>query len=148
MFQWAGMRKGEKPLPLAFYIWFLWYEDLVILIWSWYLHWLQNAKTFALWNIVSSKIHNQSLNSGFWNCRLLILLVGWDFCYMIWQTLILYVLTNKIWNEMWPRIKKMPTNCHDFSDYLRRIGRTPNILPSHYVGHTCSFLKSFSSLSQ
>ena len=59
-----------------------------------------------------------------------------------------FVLTNKILNEMWPRIKKMPTNCHDFSDYLRRIGRTPNILPSHYVGHTCSFLKSLSSLSQ
>ena len=26
-------------------IWFLWYEDLVIWSWSWYLHWLQNAKT-------------------------------------------------------------------------------------------------------
>ena len=48
-FQRVGRREGGEPLDSQYFnIWFLWYKDLVIWIWSWYLHWLQNANTLNL----------------------------------------------------------------------------------------------------
>ena len=47
IFRRAGMREGGRvATPSSF--WFFWYEELVIKIWLWYLHWLQNSKSLKL----------------------------------------------------------------------------------------------------
>ena len=44
---WEWGREGGHSHS-HFNIWLLWYKDIVIWIWSWYLHWLQNANTLNL----------------------------------------------------------------------------------------------------
>ena len=43
-----GLAKKGWHSHQHFNIWFFWYEEVVIKIWSWYLQWFQNAKTLNL----------------------------------------------------------------------------------------------------